>query len=158
MMQLVARVSARLSDRGVTLAVAESCTGGLLAAALTELPGASRFLLAGLTTYSNASKVRLLGVPEEVLAANGAVSEMVARAMAAGAREATGATAAVAITGIAGPAGGTAEKPVGTVWVVASVDQRADAREFRFDGDRTAVRDQSVRAALEMLDSLLEAQ
>ncbi len=156
-MALAGRVSAGLVERGMTLAVAESCTGGLLSARLTDLEGASRFLLAGLITYSNESKTRLLGVPEAALQAHGAVSEPVARAMAEGARRIAAASAAVAITGIAGPGGGTADKPVGTVWVAASVGDRADARRFLYDGDRAAVREAAVRAALEMLDSLLEA-
>lgn len=156
-MALAGRVSAGLVERGLTLAVAESCTGGLLSARLTDLEGASRFLLAGLITYSNESKIRLLGVPEAAIQAHGAVSEPVARAMAEGARRIAAASAAVAITGIAGPGGGTADKPVGTVWVAASVGDRADARRFLYDGDRAAVREAAVRAALEMLDSLLEA-
>lgn len=157
MTALAGRVSAGLVERGMTLAVAESCTGGLLSARLTDLEGASRFLLAGLITYSNESKTRLLGVPEAALQAHGAVSEPVVRAMAEGARRIASASAAVAITGIAGPGGGTADKPVGTVWVAASVGDRADARRFLFDGDRVAVREAAVRAGLEMLDSLLEA-
>lgn len=157
MTALAGRVSAGLVERGITLAVAESCTGGLLSARLTDLEGASRFLLAGLITYSNESKTRLLGVPEAALQAYGAVSEPVVRAMAEGARRIASASAAVAITGIAGPGGGTADKPVGTVWVAASVGDRADARRFLFDGDRAAVREAAVGAALEMLDSLLEA-
>lgn len=156
MTDLVARVSTRLVERGLTLAVAESCTGGLLSARLTEPEGASRFLLAGLTTYSNEAKTGLLGVPAAVLSAQGAVSERVAREMVNGARRETGATAAVAITGIAGPGGGTAEKPVGTVWIAGSVGERTDARRFGFDGDRGAVREAAVRAALEMLESLME--
>lgn len=156
MRDLVARVSAGLVERGLTLAVAESCTGGLLSARLTEEEGASRFLLAGLTTYSNDAKTALLGVPDAVLVAHGAVSEPVVRQMVEGARRETGASAAVAITGIAGPGGGTAEKPVGTVWVAAAVEARAESRRFLFDGDRRAVRAAAVRAALEMLDSLME--
>lgn len=155
-MDLVARVSSRLVDRGLTLAVAESCTGGLLSARLTEPEGASRFLLAGLTTYSDEAKIGLLGVPEAALREHGAVSEPTVRAMVGGVRRQTGASAAVAITGIAGPGGGTAVKPVGTVWIAGSVGDRTDARRFHFEGDRQAVREAAVQAALEMLDSLAE--
>lgn len=152
---LVARVSDRLAQERVTLAVAESCTGGMLAARLTDREGASRFLLAGLVTYSNASKESLLGVPGDAISGFGAVSESVARAMAEGARNRTGAIAAVAVTGIAGPGGGTPEKPVGTVWISALLKDRSETRCFRFDGDRDRIRTESVRAALEMLESLL---
>ena len=153
---LPGRVGERLARRGLTLATAESCTGGLVSARLTDAEGASRFLLAGLTTYSNTAKVDLLGVPADLIAAEGAVSEGVARAMAAGAREATGADATVAVTGIAGPGGGSPEKPVGTVWIAATLGGRAEARRFNFQGGRAAIREASVTAALEMLDSLLE--
>lgn len=151
-------VADRLVRRGLTLALAESCTGGLLSARLTDREGASRFLLAGLTTYSDAAKTALLGVPEAMLRAHGAVSEPVASAMAHGAREAVAADAAVSITGIAGPDGGTAAKPVGTVWIAAAVGERTTTRRFHFDGDRAAVRAASVEAALELLDALLEEE
>lgn len=153
---LAGRLGERLAAARLTLSVAESCTGGLLAARLTDREGASRFLLAGLTTYSNEAKVRLLGVDARTLEAHGAVSREVAEAMAGGARTRTGADAAVAITGVAGPGGGTEEKPVGTVWIAASVAGRREARRFRFDGDRRAVREASVTAALEMLDGMLD--
>ena len=153
---LAVRVGERLSRRGLRLALAESCTGGLLGARLTEEGGASRFLSAGLITYSNRAKVDLLGVAETLLAEHGAVSEPVARAMAEGARQRTGADAALAVTGIAGPDGGTAEKPVGTVWIAASLGERAVTRRFAFEGGRSAVREASVREALTLLDSLLE--
>ncbi|HSH45423.1 MAG TPA: CinA family protein [Longimicrobiales bacterium] len=152
---LVARVSDRLSEAGCTLALAESCTGGLLSARLTDRAGASRFLLAGLVTYSNQAKQDLLGVPGEALATYGAVSEQVARAMVEGARARTGAHAALAITGIAGPGGGTAEKPVGTVWIGASLGDSTVTRRYTFDGGRDRIRAASVRAALELLEELL---
>ncbi|HUG41368.1 MAG TPA: nicotinamide-nucleotide amidohydrolase family protein [Longimicrobiales bacterium] len=153
---MAARLGERLARQGFTLAVAESCSGGLLAARLTDGDGASRFFLAGLTTYSNAAKTALLGVPPEDLAAHGAVSERVARAMAEGARRATGADAALAVTGVAGPGGGTPEKPVGMVWIAAALGDRVEARRFSFAGDRAAVRTASVTAALGLLDALLE--
>jgi PncC family amidohydrolase len=155
---LAARVAERLVDRGLRLAVAESCTGGLLAARLTDMPGASRYLTAGLVTYSNSAKERLLGVPPETLAAYGAVSEQTVKAMTEGALRTVDADAAMAITGVAGPDGGSADKPVGTVWVGAAVGDRLEVERHRFDGDRAAVRAASVRACLELMDRLLEAE
>lgn len=150
-------VSEALADRGLRLVLAESCTGGLVAARLTDRPGASRFLDAGLVTYSNAAKMSILGVGRETLVAHGAVSEEVAREMLDGARRRTGAEAAIAITGIAGPDGGTPEKPVGTVWIGAALGGSVRVKCFHFDGDRAGVRSSSVDAALEMLHSLLMA-
>lgn len=155
---LAGRVAERLADRRLRLAVAESCTGGLLSARLTDRPGASRYLTAGLVTYSNDAKERLLGVPPETLAAYGAVSEQTVRAMTAGALRAADADAAMAITGVAGPDGGTADKPVGTVWVGAAVGDRMEAERHRFDGDRAAVRTASVQACLALMERLLEAE
>ena len=152
---LAASLGDRLAERGLTLAVAESCTGGMISALLTEREGASRYLLAGLTTYSNEAKTGLLGVDPEVLSTHGAVSEAVARAMAEGARRVTGADAAVAVTGVAGPGGGSPGKPVGTVWIAASLAARTVTEHHRFAGDRAAVRSAAVRSALELLDSLL---
>ena len=156
-MALASRLADRLTGRGETLVVAESCTGGLLGARLTDEGGASRFFLAGLTTYSNEAKTSLLGVPEPLLEAHGAVSEEVARAMATGARSRTGATASLAITGVAGPGGGTPAKPVGTVWIAASLGDAITARRFSFPGDRPDIREAAVREALIMLESLLDA-
>jgi PncC family amidohydrolase len=151
-------VSEALAERGLSLALAESCTGGMVAARLTDRPGASRFLEAGLVTYSNAAKESLLGVERATLEAHGAVSEAVARAMLDGARRATGADAAIAITGIAGPEGGTPEKPVGTVWIGAALGADSVVRRFQLDGDRAAIREASVDASLELLLTLLEAR
>jgi nicotinamide-nucleotide amidase len=128
----------------------------MVAARLTDRPGSSRFLEAGLVTYSDAAKESLLGVERAALEAHGAVSEAVARAMLDGARRVTGAEVAIAITGIAGPEGGTPEKPVGTVWIGAAVDAAERVQRFHFDGDRTAVRHASADAALGMLEALLE--
>lgn len=140
-------------QRGVTLATAESCTGGRLAAAITSVPGASRSYLEGWVTYANEAKIRELGVSSELLARRGAVSAEVALAMATGARARSGAEWALATTGIAGPGGGSPEKPVGTVWLgiagptgAWAVHRRAFAR-----AGRTAVQDQAVRDALEAL-------
>lgn len=152
----VESVAALLVEGGYRLALAESCTGGLLAARLTDPPGASRYLEAGVVSYSNEAKTGFLRVDPAVLAAHGAVSEQVAVAMVDGIREATGAEAGVAITGVAGPDGGTPGKPVGTVWIAAGLGSRRVVERYRFDGDRGAVREQSVEAALALLHRLLE--
>jgi nicotinamide-nucleotide amidase len=134
------------------LVTAESCTGGWVAKACTDLPGSSRWFLGGVVTYSDALKVALVGVRPATLAAHGAVSGPVVREMAAGALERLGGEFAVAVSGIAGPDGGTPEKPVGTVWFgwarrfAGGIDVRADCG--RFAGDRDAVRRAAVRRAL----------
>lgn len=118
----------RLSQRGETLALAESCTGGLIANRITNVPGASQVFLAGYITYANEAKIRMLGVPAEAIREHGAVSESVARAMAEGARRDSGATYALAVTGIAGPGGGTEEKPVGTVFMALATPEQTVVR------------------------------
>ncbi len=141
---------------GLTVATAESCTGGLVAGCLTEIAGSSDVFECGLVSYSNAAKTELLGVPAELIDAHGAVSAEVAEAMARGALAGSKADATVALTGVAGPSGGTAEKPVGLVHFCAI--RRGGAAQPRreiFAGDRAAVRLSSVAAALEMLDALL---
>ena len=151
--ELSSAVATAFSQRGWTLAVAESCTGGLLAASLTNLAGSSQWFERGYVTYSNAAKVSCLDVSPLLIEAEGAVSEAVARAMVLGAQLSSGVTAAISITGIAGPGGGTAEKPVGTVcfgWAL----ERADASNHittttvHFLGDRQSVRQQAVLFAL----------
>jgi nicotinamide-nucleotide amidase len=144
-------------EAGLMLATVESCTGGLVAGALTAIPGSSDVLDRGLVTYSNAAKTALVGVPEALIAEHGAVSEPVARAMAEGAMTAAGVGAAVAITGIAGPGGGTPDKPVGLVHFAAARTGRPTLhQEMRFgDIGREAVRLASVRVALELLAELL---
>jgi len=130
-----------LRAHGVTLATAESCTGGLIAAALTEIAGSSDVVERGFVTYSNAAKSELLGVPPELIAAHGAVSEPVAAAMAAGALRRSRAGIAVSVTGVAGPGGGSAEKPVGTVWFgCAQHGSAVHTERVVFPGDRSAVR------------------
>ncbi|HKH94616.1 MAG TPA: competence/damage-inducible protein A [Gemmatimonadaceae bacterium] len=138
-------------DRGLTLGVAESCTGGLLGARLTAIPGSSDVVLGGVIAYSNGLKTSLLGVPQRLVEEHGAVSEPVVRAMASGARAATGASVGVGITGIAGPGGGTEEKPVGTVWIASDLNGVTEARQLRLIGDRAEVRQRAAQAALEMV-------
>jgi nicotinamide-nucleotide amidase len=144
-------VGRALLERRLTLAVAESCTGGLLGHRLTSVPGSSAYFERGVLVYSNRAKEELLGVPAEVLRVHGAVSAPCAEAMARGAAERAGTACALAITGIAGPDGGTPAKPVGTVFVGLAVEGRASARRFRFLGDRASVKWQSTQAAFDML-------
>lgn len=154
---LAAHVGALGVARGASIAVAESCTGGLLGAALTAPAGASAYFLGGALTYSNEEKRRALGVPDELLAREGAVSEAVARSMASSIRERTGASHGVAITGIAGPGGGTPQKPVGTVWVAVACPRGVHAERLMLgDPGRAAVRSRSVEASLIALKRCLE--
>ncbi len=150
--RLAARVGRHLLRSRRQVATAESCTGGWIAKALTDIAGSSQWVLEGFVTYSNESKRRRLGVPQAVLDANGAVSEPVARSMAAGALQQSGAQITVAVTGIAGPGGAVPGKPVGTVWLAWAVRRgrkiqiAAELKHFR--GDRDTVRRKTVRAAL----------
>jgi len=146
--EVVARL---LREQRLTLALAESCTGGLLAARLTDVPGASAYLERGFVTYSNRAKVEELGVLAELIEAHGAVSEPVARAMAAGARERAGSAVGVGITGIAGPDGGSPEKPVGLVFIALEGALGSHVRRVHFPGGRDRVRRQASQAALELL-------
>ena len=140
-----------LAARRGTLAIAESCTGGLLGATVTAVPGASSWFAGGFVAYSDALKRQLLGVAPELLATEGAVSEPVARAMAEGARANTAASHALAITGIAGPDGGTASKPVGLVYIALASPIATAVRRLQFGGDRQTIRRRSVNAALDLL-------
>ena len=151
--ELTSAVATAFSQRGWTLAVAESCTGGLLAASLTDLAGSSQWFERGYVTYSNAAKTACLQVSPMLIEAEGAVSEAVASAMVLGAQLSSGVTAAISITGIAGPSGGTAEKPVGTVcfgWALEPADASNQIRTTtaHFVGDRQSVRQQAVVFAL----------
>ncbi len=145
---LVETLASELKSRGLMMATAESCTGGLIASACTELSGSSDWFERGFVTYSNAAKVELLGVPAELIDTHGAVSEPVAHAMAAGALAHSKARLTVSVTGVAGPTGGTAEKPVGTVWFGWATPQGVFTERQRFDGDRAAVRQATVAHAL----------
>jgi len=150
-----AHVLALLRARGLTMATAESCTGGMVAARLTGVAGASGEFVGGVVAYSNESKTSQLGVPAELLIAHGAVSAEVAEAMARGARERLGADVAVAVTGIAGPDGGTPEKPVGLVFLHAEGPDGGHGREFSFPGDRASIRARSAVGALHLVRRLL---
>ncbi|MCB1563419.1 MAG: CinA family protein [Alphaproteobacteria bacterium] len=158
MQDLVKALFKQLEAHGEKLACAESCTGGLLAAALTDVPGASGFFDRGFVTYSNEAKTEMLGVPEATLSAHGAVSAETAQAMAEGALKNSRAAIAVSITGIAGPDGASAEKPVGLVWFgYAYARGNLLKTEHRlFSGDRRAIRAQSAQTALTGLLSILE--
>jgi nicotinamide-nucleotide amidase len=146
-----------LAARGLSLAAAESCTGGLVTSRLTDVAGSSRYVGASIVAYANEAKTSLLGVPEVLLAEHGAVSEPVARAMAEGVRARTGADLGLGITGIAGPGGGTPEKPVGTVAVALASADGTSARTFRFFGDRELVKFQASQAALDLVRRHLNA-
>ena len=150
----VDRLGRILLERGWRVTTAESCTGGLIAGALTEIAGSSAWFEYGFVTYGNNAKSDMLGVSDAMLQAHGAVSEPVAVAMAEGARQRAGAEIAVSVTGIAGPDGGTPTKPVGTVWMAWAVSGRDTvARRFRFDGDRAEVRRQTLEQAIDGLIS-----
>lgn len=153
---LCARLAKLLLKRGDMLCVAESCTGGLISAACTELAGSSGWFERGFVTYSNTAKAQILGVPEALLAENGAVSEAVARAMAQGALANSQAQLGVAVTGVAGPGGGSSEKPVGTVWFAWATASHCVSGTRRFAGDRAAIRARTVQHALAGLLVLAE--
>lgn len=153
----IERLAAALLGRAAALATAESCTGGLIAAACTAKAGSSAWFERGFVTYSNAAKAEMLGVPEATIEAHGAVSPEVAAAMAEGALARSSAGFSVAVTGIAGPGGATPGKPVGTVWLaVCERGGTAMATLLHFDGDRAAVREQAVLASLDLLLARLE--
>ena len=155
---LVERLAAALRARAAMLGTAESCTGGLVAAACTSLAGSSEWFERGVVTYSNAAKSELLGVDPALIARHGAVSEEVARAMATGLLARAPATFAVAVTGVAGPGGGSIDKPVGTVWIATATRGGAgDAALLRATGDRAAIRHQALVRALEQVLARVEA-
>ena len=149
--QYAGAVGRCLRSRGYSLAVAESCTGGLIGSMLTAVPGSSEYLLLDAVTYSNASKERVLQVSNELLLGHGAVSRECARAMAAGARRVSGADLAIAVSGVAGPTGGSAEKPVGLVFLALDWHGGLVERVARFEGDRAMVQRQAAYMALSMV-------
>ena len=150
---LAGQLGQQLSQLGAQVTTAESCTGGGIAQAITAIAGSSGWFEAGFVTYSNAQKSQMLGVPEALFAHVGAVSEEVVTAMALGAAKRAGAQFSVAVSGVAGPGGGSAEKPVGTVWLAWAVGDAVSCERHVFTGDRQAVRLQTVQRALEGLIS-----
>jgi nicotinamide-nucleotide amidase len=144
-------VGKSLKMRGYTLATAESCTGGLLAGRITDVPGSSEYFLEGVVSYSNEAKINLLGVPKKLIEIHGAVSEQVAGAMAAGIRKRAGSTFGISVTGVAGPGGGSPEKPVGLVYIALADESQTTTRKFIFPGDRQFIRTLSVNAALDLV-------
>lgn len=154
---LTKTLSEILLSKAWTISLAESCTGGLVCATLTELAGSSNWFERGYITYSNEAKAECLGVPSEVIESHGAVSEEVAKAMAEGARIHSGSNVAVSITGIAGPTGGSIEKPIGTVCFGWATENQVLTKTMRFDGDRQMVRQQATEFALTELIALLRS-
>ncbi len=150
------RVGKRLTEAGLTLAVAESCTGGLIGHRITDVPGSSTYFLGGVIAYAYEAKERLLGVRHSTLYEYGAVSEQTAGEMARGARRVVGADIGIAVTGIAGPSGGLPVKPVGTTWVAVSTRDREWTERHQWDGNRDENKAASVDAALELLLQVLD--
>ncbi|GAB4293724.1 MAG: hypothetical protein Fur0034_01030 [Desulfuromonadia bacterium] len=148
---LARRVGEMLRERGMTLATAESCTGGMIAALITSVAGSSDYFREGIVAYANEAKTRLLGVPAEVIQEHGAVSRETAAAMARGLLHRSGVHMTLATTGIAGPGGGTPAKPVGTVFIAIADHGEIAVTECHFTGDRAEIRQQTTRRALELL-------
>jgi len=147
-----------MRKRGLTIAVAESCTGGLLGSRITDVSGSSEYFLGGVIAYQNEVKEALLHVPHEVIAQQGAVSPETAEAMASGCRDLFKCDIAVSITGIAGPGGGTLEKPVGLTYIGLATSRGIVSRRFKWKGSRTQNKESSVRAALELILSMLKLE
>ena len=156
MEQLLHQIASALLAQDRTVATAESCTGGLVGGALTSLPGSSAWYLGGVVAYSNSLKIRLLGVPPELIASHGAVSTETARAMAEGIRVATSADYSIALTGIAGPDGGTPAKPVGLVYIAVASPAGDTVYEHHFPGTRADIRTAATEAALRHLLAALQ--
>jgi nicotinamide-nucleotide amidase len=156
--QLAATLGKSLQVSGAQVTTAESCTGGGIAEAITRIPGSSAWFEAGYVTYSNAQKTQQLDVPSQLFQSVGAVSREVVEAMVLGALEKSAAQFAVAVSGVAGPDGGSPDKPVGTVWICWGAGQQLHTRRWQFDGDRDAVRRQTVKAALEGLIQLASGE
>jgi PncC family amidohydrolase len=159
---LEVQIGERLRAKGLRLAIAESCTGGLVGHRITNVPGSSTYYMGSVTAYAYEAKVRLLGVTWETLEAHGAVSAETVTEMARGVRRALAADVGIAVSGIAGPGGGTPEKPVGLVWMAVSTPSSAWTRTFNFNGERSAVKEQAAEEALKLgidfLDGKLEAK
>ena len=157
-MTLEEQLGEKLRERKITIAVAESCTGGLLGSKITDVPGSSEYFLGGVIAYQNEVKESLLHVPQQVIAAHGAVSAQTVEAMAGGCRELFECDIAISITGIAGPGGGSADKPVGLVYVGLATASGVISRRFQWDGSRTQNKESSVRAAMEMILATLKLE
>lgn len=149
--QLAQQLGKVLLQRGATITLAESCTGGGIAQAITAVPGSSQWFEYGFVTYANQAKQKLLGVEDQVLQHQGAVSQSVVEQMALGAINASGADYAIAVSGIAGPDGGTADKPVGTVWICWVGPNQNLSQRFQLAGDRLAIREQAIKISLQEL-------
>ncbi len=145
-----------LAEMGLTISTAESCTGGMVASTIIDVVGASDVYNEGFITYSNEAKMKYLNVSEETLSKYGAVCEDVVRQMAIGCRNATGSDVSVVTSGIAGPGGGSVEKPVGLVYIACAYKDVVEAKEYRFDGDRTQIRTQATQEAIQMVMDLIE--
>jgi nicotinamide-nucleotide amidase len=152
---LITRLAALLSEKRMKVCTAESCTGGLIAKSMTDLAGSSDWFECGFVTYSNAAKTGMIGVPESVISEYGAVSEAVANAMASGALRHSAGDCSIAVTGVAGPAGGSRDKPVGTVWIAVAIEGQIFAQKYLFAGDRDAIRQATMIQALQNLIQLL---
>lgn len=152
------KLNQAFTQKGLKLAVAESCTGGVISSRITDVAGSSGYFEAGLVTYSNEAKVIFLSVPRDLLAAKGAVSREVAEKMAEGVRDATGADIAISVTGIAGPGGGSDEKPVGTVYVGLAAARSRLVQKYLFGGDRASIRRQTADAALNLVLDYVEGR
>ncbi len=157
-MEIEKKLGKLLREKSLTMATAESCTGGLIAHRITNVSGSSDYFEAGFVTYSNRAKTLFLAVPKDVIEKRGAVSNEVARSMAEGARNATGADIGLAVTGIAGPTGGTMEKPVGTVYIGVSCSAGTFVRHFLFTGTRRRIKNQTSEAALSLVLNCLEGR
>jgi len=153
--ELATNLGALLRSRGATITVAESCTGGGIASAITSTPGSSHWFNCSFVTYSNLSKETLLGVEPKLVERFGAVSRQVVEAMVRGALERANAKYSIATSGIAGPGGGSIDKPVGTVWIAWACAQELSSRQFHFSGDRESIRNMAVREALAEINKLI---
>jgi PncC family amidohydrolase len=155
-MNLETRIGRHLQERGITIALAESCTGGLISDRITDVPGSSRYFLGSIVAYAYPAKADLLGVSWETLHSHGAVSREVVLEMAGGARNALKADLAASVSGIAGPDGGTPDKPVGTVWIALAASNGAWTRGFQFSGTRREIKLLSAEAVLQLVMDYLE--
>lgn len=156
--ELLKKVSTLLKKQKITVATAESCTGGLIAHTLTNVSGSSNYFDRGIISYSNTAKMELLDVPEELFRKHGAVSKLVAKAMAEGVRIKSNVDIGIATTGVAGPTGGTKEKPVGLVYIAVSTSDKTEVKKFQFLGDRLQNKESTCIEALQMILNILTIQ